>query len=581
MPQTMSVVVVGPPNVRRIRDNLAHRETEKIESDTFEPLDERDVRLVCESVLRNICDEDVSDRVYFRSMDILHEIISLVHIDARNLRQFAYAAHMVASKIEPGGVPETAERILTSASASYTEKRIRDREVEVLNALRFKVSGPTPYQFVEALAILSNIGVLERIAVLDKLETVCLNHSFYMQHPNSLIADSVTYAVLSSDDYRYVHPLDEVKELGKWIRDHFPKTSSGPVKCRRVTIQPWALDRTYVLGQKVGSGTFGDVYIAVNRTDRTNRAIKILKADTDPDFIALGVNESAIREISSLLLMPPHQNVVRILEAHGGGDDPICIVYGHEETDLRTYFRKAPSNAAENKTFITQILLGIDHIHSYGFLHGDLKPENILVSAERKIRVADLGACGFISFTGRPGPQGSGCTAMYRSPEEFIGSTLVRTQSSDDWAIGVIAFEIATRADFYRDVICRDALVKDDFLECPTSKSLMGGLFGPIILSDWPAAKRLKGFKSCFTVDSGADRFPWGYTVADPTLFDFIIRLFVFNPDHRMTTEEALNHPYIQHVPELARNTIENRINDRIRKMPDVFRSSPAKMAKM
>ena len=45
---------------------------------------------------------------------------------------------------------------------------------------------------------------------------------------------------------------------------------------------------------------------------------------------------------------------------------------------------------ADARFYISELLLGVEHIHSLGYVYRDLKPENCLVSRDGHVRVADF-----------------------------------------------------------------------------------------------------------------------------------------------------------------------------------------------
>lgn len=56
--------------------------------------------------------------------------------------------------------------------------------------------------------------------------------------------------------------------------------------------------------------------------------------------------------------------------------------------------RKAQRGAfidAEIKTYMKDILEGVNFLHKQSYIHRDLKPENILVACDNKLKISDFG----------------------------------------------------------------------------------------------------------------------------------------------------------------------------------------------
>ena len=221
----------------------------------------------------------------------------------------------------------------------------------------------------------------------------------------------------------------------------------------------YMVDRRYQLVRKLGAGTYGVVYQAVDTQSTQNgnapsRAVKIIpKYGRKPAELA-----AARREIALHSLVSDHPNVVTVHTAYEddhyfyiimdfvrGGDlfEPVCRqIYVDNDALLR-------------KAFIS-LVDAVLACHSCRVYHRDLKPENILVSEDRsQVYLADFGLA-----TNRSLIEEFYCgTAAYMSPgmsmtSPFLESRLIvawtecighlsgykpyHTSHSDVWALGVI-----------------------------------------------------------------------------------------------------------------------------------------------
>ncbi len=92
---------------------------------------------------------------------------------------------------------------------------------------------------------------------------------------------------------------------------------------------------------------------------------------------------------------------------------------------------------------VTEIALGIDHMHARGWLHRDLKPDNVLAAPDGQVKLIDFAiaakASGFLGrlLGGKTVAHGS---PSYMSPEQIRGETL--DARSDIYSFGCVLFEL-------------------------------------------------------------------------------------------------------------------------------------------
>ena len=92
----------------------------------------------------------------------------------------------------------------------------------------------------------------------------------------------------------------------------------------------------------------------------------------------------------------------------------------------------------EIKDITYQTLLGLYHIHKYGFFHRDMKPENLLLTG-KKVKIGDFGLAREIRSI--PPYSEYVSTRYYRAPECILRSTNY-SSPIDIWALGCIIAEM-------------------------------------------------------------------------------------------------------------------------------------------
>ncbi|KAK4800069.1 hypothetical protein SAY86_025434 [Trapa natans] len=141
--------------------------------------------------------------------------------------------------------------------------------------------------------------------------------------------------------------------------------------------------------QKIGEGTYGAVYKAINLLTNQICALKKIRADQNDD----GVSCSAIREISILKEMQ-HENIVKLQDVLQHGES-LWIALEYLDMDLKKYMDSHPTivkNPSMIKRFMHQMLSGIAHCHSHRIMHRDLKPANLLLDCHTNtLKLADFG----------------------------------------------------------------------------------------------------------------------------------------------------------------------------------------------
>ncbi|KAF2282786.1 hypothetical protein GH714_043179 [Hevea brasiliensis] len=190
------------------------------------------------------------------------------------------------------------------------------------------------------------------------------------------------------------------------------------------------------LGRTIGVGTFAKVKLAVDSTNGSYVAIKIIDKQM---VVQSNLKYQVQREIRTMKVLN-HPNVVRIHEVIGTKTKIYIVmeyVSGGQLSDKLSYSQKL--NESEARKMFQQLIDAVDYCHNRGVYHRDLKPENLLLDNKGNLKVSDFGLSalrkhGDILTTAC----GSPC---YVAPE-LIANKGYDGAAADVWSCGVILFEL-------------------------------------------------------------------------------------------------------------------------------------------
>ena len=316
-------------------------------------------------------------------------------------------------------------------------------------------------------------------------------------------------------------------------------------------IEPHILKRFEILN-KQGKGAYGVVFKSIDKKTKETIALKkIFDA-----FQNATDAQRTYREIMLLQELNGHENIIRLLNViKAENDKDIYLIFEFMETDLHTVIRANILEDIHKEYVMYQNLKALKFIHSSDIIHRDLKPSNIFIDSECHIKVGDFGLARSVANTkdgSSPVLTDYVATRWYRAPEILLGSTKY-SKAVDIWSLGCIFAELLTGKPLFPGTSTLNQLNK--VLEVtgkPNSEDIesIQSNLASTMLESMPAIKT-KSFKSLFPN-------------ASPKALDLLQKMLQFNPNKRITVEEALEHPYVAffHHPE------EEIICDRIIKIP-------------
>ena len=202
---------------------------------------------------------------------------------------------------------------------------------------------------------------------------------------------------------------------------------------------------SYRLIRMVGSGGMGAVYEAEQDNPRRIVALKVIRA-------GLATSELVRRFLleSEALGRLQHPGIASIYEA-GSADTPM----GPRPFFAMEFVAGAPLlEYADARQLDTRLRLelmarvcdAVEHAHQRGIIHRHLKPGNILVDEAGQPKILDFGVAkltgGDMQFTHQTGVGQLIGTLAYMSPEQVRADPFEIDTRSDEYALGVILYEL-------------------------------------------------------------------------------------------------------------------------------------------
>lgn len=196
---------------------------------------------------------------------------------------------------------------------------------------------------------------------------------------------------------------------------------------------------TIELGEKLGSGAFGEVYRAVDLVSGRKLAVKFAQES----FVASGPEALAFKNDLLAAGKVKHPNVVEVLWVSEASSPPYLVMEYVEGGTLQAELRRRAASRdhvppQQVKLWFENVIDGMQAINAV-VLHRDIKPDNILIDGGT-LKITDFGLAKLVDAATRSKSFKDVGAIRYLAPEAWRSekSTIQR----DMYAVGLTLFEM-------------------------------------------------------------------------------------------------------------------------------------------
>mmetsp|Transcript_12993 Transcript_12993/g.24113 ORF Transcript_12993/g.24113 Transcript_12993/m.24113 type:complete len:613 (+) Transcript_12993:476-2314(+) len=307
----------------------------------------------------------------------------------------------------------------------------------------------------------------------------------------------------------------------------------------------------YELLVPLGRGSFGQVFKAYDHKHKEEVALKVIRNKSR-------FHRQAVIEVKILKHLREADNEGRYNVVHLRNyfvfRKHVCIVFELMSMNLYDFIKGNQFRGLSLglvRRFAVQIMQCLRLLHKTHIIHCDLKPENILLKQTHRsgIKVIDFGSSCYEDETVYTYIQ----SRFYRAPEIILG--LPYTKAIDMWSFGCIlaelycGFPLFPGENEHEQLLCimevKGLPPPDVMLQATRKKLFFDASLKPVVKPNsrgkvrFPSSKSLGDAIRC----------------SDPAFVDFVDRALDWNPETRMTPDEAFRHTWILEAQQKSTNT--------------------------
>ena len=213
--------------------------------------------------------------------------------------------------------------------------------------------------------------------------------------------------------------------------------------------------KTYQVGEQIGSGGFGAVYVATQQLVDRQVALKVILPEhaNTPTFVRRFETEA------QLVARLEHPHIVPLYDYWREPNGAFLVMRYLRGGSMRDHLEETGAwTLQQTVRMLNQIAAALAFAHNHHVVHRDLKSDNILIDDEGNSYLSDFGIAKDIVQGENLTKDSIIGTPAYLSPEQIRGEGA--TPLSDVYALGILTYETLTATKPFFDMTPATVLFK-------------------------------------------------------------------------------------------------------------------------